>query len=155
MLRQATVTLAILLMLAGCSRVAESRFNPLNWFGGASEEARAASVVPDVPADGRRLIQQVVSLRIERTPGGAIVHATGLPERQAYYDAELVPVAGERAIEGVLEYQFRISPPTAATPSGPPQSREVVVARFVTEQTLAGVRTIRVVGATNALVTRR
>ncbi|MFN3146301.1 MAG: hypothetical protein ACE368_14195 [Paracoccaceae bacterium] len=66
-----------------------------------------------------------------------------------------MPLADEKPVDGVLEYQFRISAPVGATPSGPPQSREVIVARFLSEQTLRGVRTIRVSGATNALVTRR
>ena len=158
---KALVPVMVLLAVASCGRLSESRINPVNWFGGsAEEEVEAATVAaPEGPAlvdaEGRRLVNEIVTLRVERTPAGAIVKATGLPSRQAYYDAELIPLADGRPIDGVLEYRFRISPPAAATPAGPPRSREIIVARFVSEQDLRGVQTIRVRGATNALVSRR
>ena len=143
------------LLAAGCGTISDSRLNPVNWFGSGRSESVAATAQPSTPRDGRALIRQVVSLQIDRTPGGAIVKAIGLPETQAHYDAELVPLGDGAAVDGVLEYQFRISPPAGTPPAGPPQSREVVVALFVTNQTLVGVRTIRVSGADNAVVVRR
>ncbi|MCG6903970.1 MAG: hypothetical protein LJE68_14945 [Rhodobacter sp.] len=139
--------------LANCSRVAESRLNPFNWFG---RSERTQVVVASNPnADPRKLVAQIITLRVEKVPGGAIVRATGLPTRQGYYDGELLPVVAENAPEGVLSYEFRISPPLEQTRVSTQQSREVVVALFVSEQSLAGVRQIRVSAASNALVVRR
>jgi len=154
MARGIVLGLLLIATAAGCARVAESRFNPLNWFG------RGEAVQTVAPAQGQgvdpaNLVAQIVSLRIEQVPGGAIVRATGLPPRQGYYDPELVPLNRERPVDGVLTYQFRALPPLAATRSGTPQSREVIVGRFVSSQTLAGVRSIRVAGAQNALAARR
>ncbi len=153
-MRHPVALLSIVALLAACSGASESNWNPLNWFGKTTEE-RVAAVNAPARQDGRKPINEIVRLQIDATPGGAILKVTGLPERQAFYNAELVPLADEKPVDGVLEYEFRISAPIGATQSGPPQSREVVVARFLSEQTLRGVRTIRVKGATNALVTRR
>ncbi|MDJ0628839.1 MAG: hypothetical protein QNJ44_11315 [Rhodobacter sp.] len=144
--------LVLVATVAGCSRVAESRFNPFNWFG-RSEQATAVTTNPN--ADPRPLIGQVIALRVEQVPGGAIVRATGLPNRQGYFDGALVPLNRELPQDGVLSYQFRISAPFQPTRVGTPQSREVLVGRFVSEQTLQGVRQIRVSGAANALAVRR
>ena len=97
----------------------------------------------------------MVSLRVEQVPGGAIIYATGLPPRQGYFDGELIPVGREAANNGVLNYEFRNSAPFEQTRVSTRQSREVIVGRFVSEQTLNGVRQIRVSGATNALSVRR
>ncbi len=144
--------LLMVTMVASCSRVAESRLNPFNWFGGS----RSAEVVTANPnADPRRLVSQIVSLRVEQVPGGAIIRATGLPPRQGFYDGALLPVGREVAQNGVLNYEFRASSPNFQTRAGTQQSREVIVGRFVSAQTLEGVRQIRVSGATNALAVRR
>jgi len=142
----------VVITVAGCSRVAESRFNPFNWFG-RSEKAEVVTSNPN--ADPRPLVAQVVSLRVEQVPGGAIIHSTGLPPRQGFYDGVLLPVGREGAVNGVLNYQFRASAPLDQTRVSTQPSREIIVGRFVSEQTLDGVREIRVSAATNALVVRR
>ena len=143
------VTLAI--SVAGCGRVAESRFNPINWFG----KSRAAEISATQGQPSTPLVNQIVSLRAEKVPGGAIIRATGLPPRQGYFDGELAPENRGVPVKGVLSFQFTIAAPFEATPSGPPQSREVVVGLFVSDQTLEGVKQIRVSAATNALIVRR
>jgi len=148
------ITLAVVATLAGCAQVAESRFNPLNWFG-RSTQVETAVAGPGQPGDARNLVAQITTLRIEQVPGGAIIRATGLPATQGYFDGELVPIGREVADNGVLSYQFRISPPFAQTRVSTTQSREVVVGLFVSTQTLTGVREIRVNGAQNALSVRR
>ncbi len=143
----------IVAMIAGCARVSESRLNPFNWFGRADREA--VVVVVDPYADTRPLVGQVVAMNVERIPGGAIVRATGLPPRQGFYDGELVPLNDEEPEDGILTFEFRAAAPEFQTRVSTQQSREVVVGRFVSDQTLDGVRAIRVVGLANALVSRR
>lgn len=147
------LALAAVATIAGCGRVAESRLNPLNWFG-SSEKAEVVTA-ENPNADPRALMAQVKTLRVESVPGGAIIRATGLPQVQGYFDGALVPLNGEVPENGVLNYEFRASSPVTQTRSGPPQSREVLVGLFVSDQTLQGVRQIRVSGASNALIVRR
>ncbi|MBV0911738.1 hypothetical protein [Anianabacter salinae] len=151
-----TILLASLLVMivAGCS--SGSRLNPRNWFGGSEAVTNPDLRRADIAAqDPRPLVNQVTAFAVEQVPGGAILRATGLPVRQGYFDGELIPVADERPIDGILSYQFRINPPVTTTAQGPQPSREVIVARFVSDQTLEGVSQIQVVAAQNALGTRR
>lgn len=152
MLKQFAMALCTASILAGCGGASDSRLNPLNWFG-RSETVEIASQGTTTPR--ANLIAQVVTLRAESVPGGAILQATGVAPRQGFYGGELVPLAGEVPQKGVLAYEFRISNPLGDTLVGPAHSREVLVGRFVSEQTLQGVRQIRVNGATNGLVVRR
>lgn len=153
MTRRIIIAITLLVTLAGCAGVAESRLNPFNWFGRSS--AVETVTVPGVLPDGRRLVAQVTTMKIEKVPGGAILRATGLPPRQGHYDGELVPVNTDPPRAGVMTFQFRLKPPFEQTRVSTVRSREVVVARFLSEQTLAGVRQIRVVAAANALAVRR
>ena len=99
---------------------------------------------------------QVTDLRIERIPGGAIIRATGLAARQGIYEVRLTPATeDETPVDGVLTYRLEGMRPGYATPVGTKPTREVVAARKVTDQTLQGVRSIRVEGVSNAQVSRR
>ncbi len=145
------------LSLAGCGG-GFSSLNPLNWFGQAEEVPRiteADTAAGVEKPDPRPLVAQVVGLEIARTPGGAIITARGLPPTQGWWDGELVPANGETPVSGTLSYDFRIVPPPVARRVGPPRSREVVVAHFVTTRGLEGVRAIEVRGRVNALIVRR
>lgn len=100
--------------------------------------------------------EQVTGLTIERVPGGVIIRATGLAARQGIYAVQLTPEnEDEIAIDGVLTYRLEGMRPRRNTPVGTVPTREVTAARAVTDQTLLGVRAIRVVGLTNALIARR
>ncbi len=148
------IVLLLAMTVAACS--SGSRLNPRNWFGGGQEvvnpDLRRAAIVSQDP---RPLVNQVTGFAVEQVPGGAILRVTGLPIRQGFYDGELVPVGNERPIDGLLSYQFRVNPPVTQTAQGPQASREIVVAHFVSDQTLEGVRSIQVVAAQNALASRR
>jgi len=146
------LALVLVAAVAGCARVKESRFNPLNWFGRSETVDQTTPASPDVAIP---LIGQVTSLRVEQVPGGAIIRATGLPERQGFFAGDLVPDGAEIPQDGVLVYHFSISAPRTATDVGTPQSREVIIGRFVSDQTLQGVRKIKVTGATNSMIVRR
>jgi len=139
------------LVLTGCA----SKFNPFNWFRGSNEETLKELPDPNVIIDHRGIVDQVTQLTIEKTGGGAIIHAVGLPPTQGYWDAELVPLNGEHPVNGVLTYQFRIQQPVGFERQSTTQSREVVVGHFVSNFKLNGVSQIRVVGTRNARVSRR
>ncbi|MEL7151637.1 MAG: hypothetical protein AAGK71_12935 [Pseudomonadota bacterium] len=144
--------LALVLGLSGCARVTESRLNPFNWFGGS--EAETAEVPVEVDTDPRPRIAQVTSLRIEPTPTGAIIRATGLPPTQGWYGAVLIPET-EDPVNGEMVFVFRAVPPVDPVRVSTVQSRELSVARSLSQQTLAATRIVRVIGAQNALVARR
>lgn len=148
------ITLVVVVAIAGCARVSESRFNPFNWFG-RSERVATAVAAPGPGVPQANLVAQVTTLRVEKSPGGAIIRATGLPPRQGYYDGELVLLTGTSAESGTLTYQFAISAPREDTRVSTTRSREVVVGLFVSSQKLEGVRAVKVLAATNALAVRR
>lgn len=146
------------LTLGACG---QSRLNPLNWFGHSKRTAVATvpvdpkTGVPLAQPDPRPQVAEVTSLSVERTPGGAIVHATGLPPTQGWWNAELVPENDGKPVKGVLSYRFVIVPPPGATAVSTPQSREVTVAVRLTDYQLQGVHAITVAGSADARTVRR
>ncbi len=154
MLRAATLTICLALGLTGCARLADSRINPLNWFGrSASVAATPETRGPLVPSggvvvvDNRALIETVTDLRIERKPGGAIVRATGIAATQGYFNAQLVLTGIEG---GVARYDFRVEAPAGYEAVGSVGSRRITAAVTLGSSELAGIRSIEVRGATNA-----
>ena len=115
MLRSFTTIVCLGLMLSGCARLAESRLNPVNWFG---RSAPVVATTPDgelrplVPVgeglavETRAVIDQIVEMQIEPTRSGAILRATGLAATQGFYNAELVLAGSEN---GDLTYDFRVA----------------------------------------------
>lgn len=104
---------------------------------------------PDIRDTVAPLAPQVISVSVDRTPGGVILNTVGLPPRQGYWEAELVPTPSEDA--RILAFEFRLRPPLEPTRVSTQRSREVVAGIFLTDQTLAGVREIRVVSASNSI----
>lgn len=137
--------------LTGCSRLRESRLNPLNWFGSMRPTVVTTLYVP--PNEKRPLVTQVTDLKVEPYPGGAIVRATGLPPTQGYWKAELVEGTGTEP--GQMVFEFRIYPPIDPVASGTPYSRQITAAAAVSSIKLQGVTSITVQSSTNALVVRR
>jgi hypothetical protein len=137
--------LALPLLAAGCG---DSSLNPFNWFGGGGTPEPVALL--EVPEDPRPLIDQVTAVTIDRTPGGAIVRATGLPAAVGYWNAALVPVNrdGRPDEAGVLALEFRAVPPPSPVP-GSPAAREIVAGYFITEQVLRDVRSVSVLAERN------
>lgn len=150
--RSLILMLALAASLSGCARVSESRLNPFNWFGSSEESTQAAPA--EIETDPRPRVARITSLRIEPTPTGAIVRATGLPPTQGWYAAALVPESDE-PVNGEMIYVFRAVPPQDPKRVSTVQSRELSVARALSQQDLAATRSVRVIGATNALVARR
>ena len=151
----------------------DSRLNPFNWFGRSSEvpvEQSAAEVNPLIPEQSALFgavrrnteidlttpIAEITGLRVERVPGGAIIRVEGRDTRQGAFNVEIVPAnEAETATDGILVYTLERQLPQAAQAVGPAQTREVVAARHLTDQQLAGVRRIRVEAAQNAREVRR
>ncbi|KAF0677126.1 hypothetical protein [Profundibacterium mesophilum] len=153
MRKKLVLSVLALAMLGGCARVSESRFNPLNWLGGGggSSTARPADYVR--PPETRPLVDQITSVSLEPTPGGAILTAVGLPPSTGYWDAALIPVEG--APENTLAFRFHLRPPAVTRAAGAPAARLVSVALHLTRRELEGVGTITVSAAQNALSAAR
>lgn len=185
MFKPMTYALALCAVLAGCGTVRDSALNPFNWFGRSqdvpleqssaadgSSTASAQTTNPLIPQRRQGIfararaaadienpttpIAQIATLQIERVPGGAIIRASGIDSFANSYDAGLLPqTVDETPVDGVLVYSFRRRVPEGTQPGGAEATREITVARFVSDQTLRGVRSIRVEAASNARAVRR
>lgn len=160
------------LILAGCGW-RNSRLNPGNWFGKNHSEpvaaAQAEPTNPLVPKKTRKSvfakptaedlslpITQVTKLEVEPTNTGAIIYVEGVAARQGPYAVQLRDISTpEETADGVLSLSFRVTYPDKSTPQGSEFSRTVRAAKTLSKGKLAPIRTIRVVGETNAQVTRR
>ncbi|ATG35399.1 MULTISPECIES: hypothetical protein [Phaeobacter] len=171
-------SLALLLVgavaLSGCG-FRDSRVNPLNWFGGSDEvevvETSGEPVNPLIPVQNRVsvfarpdavdetvLVQSVTDMRVERTPTGAIVYATGIAARQGAYGVELRLDEADRDArtrDATLDFTFRAIYPDTRTALGSERTRTLRAAVSLSQQQLASVRSIRVVAAQNARESRR
>ena len=170
MRKSLALILAGTLILAGCGGWSDSRINPGNWFGKSRSApvavAGAEATNPLLPEEGRKSIfaraekedlsvpvATISELRVEPTPNGAIIYATGIASRQGAHELELRLVPD--TAEDTLEYTFHVLYPVDPTPAGNEHSRTLRAAVTISEQNLRGIRTIRVSGAENARETRR
>ncbi|MDJ1015104.1 MAG: hypothetical protein QNJ35_01230 [Paracoccaceae bacterium] len=153
--RQTGLILVLAFSLSACG-FGQSRLNPFNWFRSGPEVETLQTVEILNQTDARPLVEQVTSLEVERTPGGAIIRASGLPPSQGWYDAELVPENRDaEPVGGILSFTLRAVPPADPRRVSTVQSRELVVGRFVSEITLASTREIRVIASRNIRTSRR
>lgn len=171
MRKSLALILAGTLILSGCGGWRESRINPGNWFG-KSRSAPVAVATESEPTnpllaeEGRKSIfaraekedlsvpvAKISELRVEPTPTGAIIYASGIASRQGAHEVELRQVP--TTAENTLEYTLHVLYPVSATPAGSEHSRTIQAAVTLSEQDLRGIRTIRVSGAENARETRR
>lgn len=174
LLTPAYAAILSVLVVSGCSTVRESNWNPGNWFPGnrgvvdydavgennplIPEKTRANvfSLGNDAEEDvyTGRLISTVETLALQRSASGAIINVSGLVAYPGAFDVRLVPVEDETdSTQLVYELRSRFSGqgPAPVTTA----SRRVTVAAFISEQDLANVRVIRVIGRNNTLQTRR
>jgi hypothetical protein len=173
MRKTVSVLLISLLTLSACGSVRDSSLNPFNWFGGSQPAAApvtAANTNPLIPESSGlfsrngnaptlypgRPIDTISTLNIDRVPGGAIIRATGVASVQGVFEAQLTPANPEELPEsGVLTYRLEGIHPANPRGIGTPATRQITVARYVSDSQLAGVRTIRVEAAQNARDARR
>lgn len=165
------VLILALVTLTGCAAVNQSRFNPLNWFGAAQPDPAAldvtnAEVNPLIPArrasiffDTRpaafagRPIEQIIDIRMERRPGGAILRATAEAGRVGPFDVRLI-LDEAASTAGTLVFDMKALQQLGTT-TAPGRARQVTAAQWITDQDLTGIRTVTVRGGNNALSTRR
>ncbi|WP_272006346.1 hypothetical protein [Roseovarius sp. ZX-A-9] len=174
MQRATLLLVASCLALGACGGIRDTNWNPGNWFGKSKVERRARStatpeeVNPLIPEQRDSIFRRksdeeqyegtpvhtVSDLVIERTAGGAIVRVTGIPLRQGAYDVRLKAQNKGEPQDGVLTYELEAVQPTNL-PQGTTRSRAVNAAVFVSDQKLRDVSTVRVVGLTGALSSKR
>ncbi len=139
---------------------AGSSLNPLNWFGSSTSVAAASPADPVRPlvvggttvVDARPLVASVTTLRVDRTPSGAIVTAQGEVPGQGYFNAELVRTGLQN---GVLSFAFRAEAPPGGGTGGVARTRTITAATDLDGGDLVGVTTIRVEGQGNARTASR
>ena len=149
--------LSAVLLLGACGALRDSPVNPANWFGRSTEQTVTEGSAPAAtPTDPRPLVDTIVAMEVARHPGGAIVHATGLPAAQGYWDAALLPEStAQDAESGTLVLGFRAFPPPRPERAGPQRSRELTAGYHLTDQELSGITRIVVRGAQNQRSSRR
>lgn len=157
-----TILLVSTLALSAC----QSRYNPVNWFGNGEEVienpeganplipeksafTRPEDIYPGVP------VAKITELKIERIADGALIRAKGVADRQGVYALKLSPMNNGIPVNGVLTYELLGVHPKYPLGVGSEQSRQVIVAHSLTDQQLAGVRTIKVVAHQNTMQARR
>lgn len=143
--------LALVMFVSACGAVRESRLNPFNWF--KRSETVAVDPVTQKPEDPRPLAQQIIDLKVEPAPGGAIIRATALPPTQGWWDAELVKRGDDQ--NGARIYDFRMSAPKMQAGVSTPRSRQITAAVFLTTRQLQEITSITVQAATNGMTSRR
>ncbi|KPQ07885.1 MAG: hypothetical protein HLUCCA12_02130 [Rhodobacteraceae bacterium HLUCCA12] len=153
MLRPTFALLALSLVLAGCGGFRDSRVNPMNWFGGSTEESALGPLT--LENDNRVLVGSVSSLAIERTSTGALVRAEAQMPGIGWWDVELVPENEGRPVDGVLSYRFLAAAPRNREARAAGGSQTLVAAAPVSEFTLEQVSTIVVRGAESSRSVRR
>lgn len=149
------------MVVTGCSRIADSRINPLNWFGRSQAVASSDGQSTPPPlvraeqgtnvVDTRGLVGTVTALSVDRTADGAIVRATGSTTAPAQFNAQLVPLGIDA---GVLTLAFRVQTPETSR-SLLPQPRQITAAHLLSNRELSSIRSVRVEGNQNALISRR
>ena len=147
---------AALTVLSGCAQISESRFNPLNWFGGSSEEA--TTLAGDIskyqgPPDTSVQIAELVSMKVDRMPGGAIITAEGVAPIQGFWEPKLVVADSEDP--GTITLDFRIQRPFRQHPAGAVPTRTVSAGAFLSDAKLRNVNRIIVRGASTQRVSSR
>jgi len=149
MIKRRMLLLGMVGTLGACAGARENGAVKLFGVFGRDRDREAARNPDGSLIDPRPLIDQVISLRVERNQGGAIIHAIGLPAQQGYYDGELVVLNDGVPIKGVLSFEFRAAGPKKPTRVSTQRSREILVGLYLVNQQLEGVRRIEVIAARN------
>lgn len=150
-LRTAAV-LATTGLLAACGGGGDGRGSSLNPFTWLQREPEVETLMPlDIEeiTDPRPLVTEISDVALVAAPGGAILRAVGLPATEGYFDADLV-VDPDRSTPGLMTLQFRAAEPLEPAPIGTAATRAITAATFLSNQTLAGLTRIDVLGAASS-----
>jgi hypothetical protein len=156
------------LLLSACGGFRDSRVNPMNWFGNSRSEpvnnGTVNALIPQrrggmlrreaLPYQGTA-VDTITELQVERAAGGAIVRVTGVARTLGSYEVFLTSDTENKPVDGVLTFTLKALVPKGAPAQGSAIAREISAAKFVTDRQLDGVRTIRVLAASNARSVRR
>lgn len=161
------VVICLAIAVTGLS-ACNSRYNPVNWFGGSQEVPAdgAANTNPLIPQKSDFSsrpeesypgipVAKITELKVERVADGALIRATGIAHVQGAFGVKLRPKDDGKPVNGVLTYELLAVQPSTGVRGGSEKTREVTVAHALTDQQLAGVRTIRVEAYENARQARR
>lgn len=159
------IVLCLAIAVMGVS-ACNSRYNPVNWFGGSEElPEEGSSTNPLIPKKSGMSrpeesypgipVASISELKVERVAGGALIRATGVAYVQGAFNVQLQPQNKGEPVNGVLTFDLMAIHPGNGYAGGPDKTREVIVAHSLTDQQLEGVRTIKVVANTNARQARR
>ena len=143
-----------------------SRYNPVNWFGGSEDlPDEGSSTNPLIPKKSGMSrpeesypgipVATISELKVERVANGALIRATGVAYVQGAFSVQLQPQNKGKPVDGVLTFDLMAIHPSNGYAGGPDRTREVIVAHSLTDQQLEGVRTIKVVANNNARQARR
>lgn len=155
----------VMLMLAGCGRVADSRWNPMNWGGSSQPQTLAPKGgYPTATVDGRVPLAAVTSAKWDPLYEGRMLVVTGLGASKGWWEVALVtevpmPSGRIRPDEnGVLRLRLVGKPPLpntfeAANPPNP-ASDTITVALTIPNAVLPSLREVVISGAGNAVTLR-
>jgi hypothetical protein len=169
MVKPFSVLLLSAVALSGCGGLRDSAVNPMNWFGRSTSAPAVqhtdTEVNPLIPARRESIfrsesddsyqgtdVAEVTELLIERRPGGAIIRATGVAIYQNAFEVRLVKIDAE-SNESTLTYALRALQPVG--PQGSANARLLTAAEWLTDNELAGIRTIQVKSRGNTRTVRR
>ncbi len=134
----------VLIVLAACNRDAPPA--PQS----ETPVQTSSSLIAEIPSSTEVLILTVDSVilsRLQDTPSALVIQVAGRVTSSGWRNAKLVP-SGDAAGDGTLSFDFVVTSP--ATPELEPVA-QLIEARLRIDALPAGVTTIRVVAATNAV----
>ncbi len=156
-----------MLVLAGCSRVSDSQWNPLGWLGGGSSEPQTLTPeggYPTASQDGRLPVARVTSAKWEPLYEGRLLVVTGLAASKGWWNVELIPevpmprgrIRGDE--NGVLRQRLVGVPPqpdpfAAANPANP-ASDTITAGMTLSTAAMSSLREVVISGAGNSISLR-
>ena len=165
-MRKLTAPLLIAtLVLTGCGRLGDSRWNPLNWGGGAPARTLEPEGGYGQTSDERPAIPQITSARWEPLNEGRLLVVTGFAPVQGYSSVALVtarPQPGDRVSpdeDGVLRLRLVGVPPLPDSPAARLPARpgvdEITTALALSSVQLARITAVEISSAGNVVTLRR
>ncbi|WP_347266240.1 hypothetical protein [Paracoccus sp. (in: a-proteobacteria)] len=155
-----------MLVLGGCGRMGDSRWNPLSWMSGSSrpETLEPKGGYPEARTDGRIPVAHVASARWQPLYEGRMLVVEGLAASKGWWDVALVtevPMPRGRVQpdeDGVLRLRLVGKPPApdtfAAANAADPASDMLTVALTIPNAVLPRLREVVVTGAMNSVSIR-
>lgn len=159
-------TLAISVLLAGCAKTPVTKASPKEWLDALTKTAEvgktADALIPRKQLKLFRLktpakdladqpIDRIVEIVADQVPGGVLITATGETAKTGSYNGQFATL--DSADSSILEYQFKVLHPMGARPSTGKLHR-ITIAKFLTEQDVIKISSIRVHGANNVMTVR-